>query len=111
MSEPIGPTDPISRARRIARRRLAAEPDHEPAGDAAPKPPARIHAPADEPAPPTRGAAAAFAAQVMGQGGQKRGLRGGPETLDRARATYLETEWSGGADRRIPRGKIAKTEI
>ena len=47
----------------------------------------------------------------MGQGGQKRGLRGGPETLDHARTAYLETEWSGPADRRPPPGRIAKTEI
>jgi hypothetical protein len=53
----------------------------------------------------------AFAAQILGQGGQKRGLRGGPETLDHARATYLETEWSGPADRRPSPGRITKTEI
>jgi hypothetical protein len=47
----------------------------------------------------------------MGQGGQKRGLRGGPETLDHARTTYLETEWSGPADRRPAPGRITKTEI
>jgi len=55
--------------------------------------------------------ATAYAAQIIGQGGQKRGLRGGPDTLDRARTTYLETEWSGPADRRIRRGVITKTEI
>ena len=54
---------------------------------------------------------AAYAAQIMGQGGQKRGLRGGRETLDRARSTYLETEYSGPADRRIAIGRITKTEI
>jgi hypothetical protein len=61
--------------------------------------------------PPKAAAATAFAAHVIGQGEQRRGLRGGPETLDRARSTYLETEWSGGADRRLTRGRIAKTEI
>ena len=61
--------------------------------------------------PPQPAGPAAFAAQVMGQGGQKRGLRGGPETLDNARTAYLETEWSGPADRRPPPGRIAKTEI
>ena len=55
--------------------------------------------------------AGAFAAQVMGQTGQKRGLRGGPQVLDHARSAYLETEWSGGADRRPPKGVITKTEI
>jgi hypothetical protein len=58
-----------------------------------------------------RASAAGFAAHVLGQGGQKRGLRGGPETLDRARSTYLETEWSGHADRRPRPGKVTKTEI
>ncbi|MDR3508629.1 MAG: hypothetical protein P4L64_12090 [Caulobacteraceae bacterium] len=53
----------------------------------------------------------AYAAQMMGQGGQKRGLRGGKETLDRARSTYLETEWSGPNDRRVRAGIITKTEI
>ena len=54
---------------------------------------------------------AAFAAQVMGQTGQKRGLRGGPQVLDHARSTYLGAEWSGHADRRPPKGVITKTEI
>ena len=56
-------------------------------------------------------AAAAFAAQMLGQDGQKRGLRGGAETLEKARASYLGAEWSGPADRRPKAGGIAKTEI
>jgi hypothetical protein len=56
-------------------------------------------------------AAAVFAAQILGQDGQKRGLRGGSETLEKARATYLGAEWSGQADRRPKAGKITKTEI
>jgi hypothetical protein len=55
--------------------------------------------------------AAAFAAQQMGQKGQKRGLRGGPPVLDAARAAYLGTEYSGEAERRPPIGKAAKTDI
>jgi len=47
----------------------------------------------------------------MGQGGQKRGLRGGQEVLDAARSTYLGTEYSGHADRRPRAGVIRKTEI
>jgi hypothetical protein len=54
---------------------------------------------------------AAFAAQLIGQGVSKRGLRGGPETLDKARGAYLGAEWSGVADRRPPTGRITKTEI
>jgi hypothetical protein len=53
---------------------------------------------------------ATFAAQVLGQPGQKRGLRGGPETLEKARTAYLEAEYSGPADRRLSIGKISKTE-
>ena len=66
-----------------------------------------------KPSPPRsrRAALAAFAAQLMGQGGQKRGLRGGPETLDKARSAYLETEWSGPSDRRPRPGRITKTDI
>jgi hypothetical protein len=60
---------------------------------------------------PRKGGVASFAAQVLGQGGQKRGLKGGPETLDKARATYLGTEWSGRADRRPRPGRITKTEV
>ncbi|MBV9509734.1 MAG: hypothetical protein JO303_05580 [Caulobacteraceae bacterium] len=58
-----------------------------------------------------RSAVAAYAAQMLGQDGQKRGLRGGKETLDKARTSYLGTEWSGSADRRPPAGRITKTEI
>jgi len=54
---------------------------------------------------------AEFAAQLIGQGGAKRGLRGGAETLDKARSSYLGAEWSGGADRRPQAGRITKTEI
>lgn len=55
--------------------------------------------------------AAAFAAQLIGQSGQKRGLRGGPPVLDAARSTYLGTEYSGGNDRRPRAGRVAKTEV
>lgn len=54
---------------------------------------------------------AAFAAHLMGQAGQKRGLRGGQEVLDTARSTYLGTEFSGPADRRPKAGLIKKTDI
>jgi hypothetical protein len=109
MTAAIGPVDRISRPRRVARR---AGVSGRRAGDQpAETLPVRVEPPAAEPAPATPAGPAAYAAQVMGQGGQKRGLRGGPETIDKAKASYLETEWSGPADRRIPRGRIAKTEI
>ena len=58
------------------------------------------------PAPP-----ALFAAQVLGQKGQKRGLKGGPPVLDAARSTYLGAEYSGKRDRRPRVGKATQTEI
>lgn len=61
--------------------------------------------------PPRREGFAAFAAHVMGQSGQKRGLRGGQEVLDTARSTYLGTEYSGPADRRPQTGLLKKTKI
>lgn len=110
-----GPIDPIQRAN-AARRALPAPRDAD-----------RPEAEGDEdvtfvrdeqPAPPPpkspgrgRGAFATFAAHVMGQTGQKRGLRGGQEVLDNARSTYLGTEYSGPADRRPRAGLIKKTEI
>ncbi len=54
---------------------------------------------------------AAFTAQIMGQTGQKRGLKGGPPVLDAARATYLGTEYSGRRDRRPPPGQDTEAEI
>jgi hypothetical protein len=68
-----------------------------------------------EAAPPPQGArraaGAEFAAQILGQDGQKRGLRGGPAVLDAAKSTYTRVEWSGAADRRAKAGRSAKTEI
>lgn len=106
-----GPIDPLSRAQ-AARRALPAPRD-------ADRPEAegeddvtfvRDEHPA--PPPPRRGAFAAFAAHLMGQSGQRRGLRGGQEVLDAARSTYLGTEYSGPADRRRPKaGLLKKTEI
>ena len=56
-------------------------------------------------------APAGVQAQLLGQDGQKRGLKGGSEVLDKARATYLEREFSGRFDRRPRKGKITKTEV
>jgi hypothetical protein len=54
---------------------------------------------------------ALFAAQVLGQKGQRRGLKGGPAVLDAARSTYLGAEYSGKRDRRPRVGKATQTEI
>jgi len=108
-----GPIDPLRRPG-PARRALPAPRDgerHEPEEEVAfaveeeePPPPRR------EPRP-RRNGFAAFAAHIMGQSGQKRGLRGGQEVLDTARSTYLGTEYSGPADRRPPTGLLKKTNI
>jgi hypothetical protein len=52
-----------------------------------------------------------FNAQLIGQVGQKRGLKGGPPVLTAARAVYLSTEWSGPQDRRVRAGRITRTDI
>lgn len=54
---------------------------------------------------------AEFAAQIIGQGGERRGLRAGPSLLDHARHAYNRTEWSGSYDRRARKGRAAREEI
>lgn len=54
---------------------------------------------------------AAFSAHMMGQTGQRKGLKGGPPVLGAARASYLGTEYSGQNDRRPEAGQIRKTEL
>lgn len=105
-----GPIDPIRRAQ-AARRALPAPRYDRPETDGEEDVTfVRDEQPAPPP-PPRRGAFATFAAHLMGQSGQKRGLRGGQEVLDAARSTYLGTEYSGPADRRPKAGLIKKTEI
>ena len=110
-----GPIDPLQRAQ-AARRALPAprdtnrpNPEREGADGEEDVTFVRDEQPA--PPPPRKGAFATFAAHLMGQSGQKRGLRGGQEVLDNARSTYLGTEYSGPADRRPRTGLIKKTEI
>lgn len=70
------------------------------------EPPAR-----PAPMPPADPGAAVFAAQVLGQTGQRRGLKGGPPVLGAARSTYLGTEHSGAAERRPVPGKARDTDV
>lgn len=70
------------------------------------EPPAR-----PAPTPPADPGAAVFAAQMMGQTGQRRGLKGGPPVLDAARSAYLGTEHSGAAERRPQPGKAKDTDV
>jgi hypothetical protein len=53
----------------------------------------------------------AFSAQVLGQSGHKRGLKGGKPVLDTARSAYLEAEWSGPDDRRLSAGRLMKVTL
>ena len=50
-------------------------------------------------------------AQVIGQDGQRRGLRGGPTVLQTAQNAYNRTEWSGSFDRRARKGRGARTDV
>ncbi len=52
-----------------------------------------------------------YAAQVLGQDGQRRGLRGGAPVLDAARSAYLGAEYSGENDRRPPTGLLMRKAI
>ena len=52
-----------------------------------------------------------YAAQLLGQEGQRRGLRGGAPVLSAARSAYLGAEYSGENDRRPPSGLIMKKAI
>lgn len=107
MTSPIDPARRPTPARRIRRsddvRRGELMDRNVPAVYEPPAPPA--------PAAVTPQPEAAFAAHMLGQDGQKRGLRGGKETLDSARSLYNKIEYSGSADRRTPKGRTAKTEV
>ena len=63
----------------------------------------------DPPAPEKPASRAAVDAHLLGEG-QRRGLKGGQEVLEKARASYLEMEYAGPRDRRARKGRITKTE-
>ena len=113
MNDPIDPVRPLlverrAGERRSGERRNAEAPAQAEAGSTLPVPVAT------PPAPPASGradGASAFAAQLLGQTGRKRGLRAGPPALEEARSAYLEAEFSGTSDRRLPVGVKRKTDI
>ena len=106
----MSPIDPIRRAARLRRTGKAVERAREAAGSGGlPVPVGAPHTvPPTAEIPPS---AAEFDAQLLGQDGQKRGLRGGAAVIDSASATYNRVEWSGAKDRRTGKGKTAKTDI
>ncbi len=112
MTGPIDPARPFGDRRQSSRRaedqlRAAAAP----AEGGTNLPVVVEQAESATPPPPRNDGYTAFAAHLFGQGGQRRGLRGGQPVLDAARAAYLETEYSGPDDRRPPKGLLKKTEI
>lgn len=108
------PIDPIRRAQRARNARRAIDASSEEVFETEdrnlPVPVGPVITPPG-PDPRPQPAVSAFSAHLMGQEGQKRGLRGGPETLDSARSAYVRTEWSGPYDRRARKGGSTKTEI
>ena len=105
MSEPLDPISDVSDRR--ARERRASE--RRKTGTAlvlAPNPPPTADPGAADPL-----AEAAYTAQVLGQTGQKRGLKGGQPVLEQARSAYLEAAYSGPLDRRPAPGRMTKTKI
>lgn len=109
MTSPIDPIRRANQARRVRRSKGGGTSDASTIEDRSV--PALYEAP-PAPAPvQTPGPAAVFAAQVLGQDGQRRGLRGGQEVRDTARTVYNQTEYSGAADRRARKGGAAKTEV
>ncbi|MBO9547323.1 hypothetical protein [Caulobacter sp.] len=106
-----GPIDPLRRPGPARRALPAPRDDRRPEDEQEAVFVVEEDAPPPRQDPPRREGFAAFAAHVMGQSGQKRGLRGGQEVLDAARSTYLGTEYSGPADRRPQTGLLKKTNI
>jgi hypothetical protein len=73
--------------------------------------PVPVSAPVEPPRPDRRAGDNGFAAQMLGQDGQKRGLRAGQPAIDAARSAYSQIEWSGAQDRRRRSGRAAQTKI
>jgi len=113
MTSPVDPIRGVSPERRVKERREAERREAHAEARPGSEPQTNLPVQAGPPSPEVsidQSAAAALAAQLLGQGGQKRGLRGGPPVLQGARAAYLEAEWSGPNDRRKPAGRITKTQ-
>jgi hypothetical protein len=107
----MGPIDPIRPARLVRwQPRQAAQEEREP-DPASVNVTINIGAKPTEPGPCLSQPSISPAAHMLAQNARTRGLRAGQKVLETARHVYLETEWSGPNDRRIPTGRIAKTKI
>ncbi|MBU2135335.1 MAG: hypothetical protein KKA45_03955 [Alphaproteobacteria bacterium] len=110
MSSSVDPIRQVARLRRLRRRTDQAQGSSHEEHPNLPVPVSQTLP--DQPAPSiTAGGPAIFTAHVMGEGEQKRGLRGGPPTLNAARSAYTQTEYSGRADRRARKGGLTRTDI
>lgn len=112
MTDRLDPTRPYGDRRQQERRRedrAAPQAPAAPTGSTLPVPVSTVHA-HEHTSPPPLDGQAAFAAQLLGQPGAKRGLKA-PGTVETARSAYLEAEYSGPSDRRPPKGLIKKTAI
>ena len=116
MSDPIDKAGGVraerrNKDRRSSKRRDGEGSDKRQTGSNLPVPVSSSRPASADPGPTAESGAAIFTAQLLGQDGQKRGLRGGQPVLDTARSAYLEAEWSGRGDRRIRAGRFTKTKI
>jgi hypothetical protein len=115
MVDPLDPLAPVHRAERRSGRERRAKADASGAPANLPSVVAVEDEPTELPPPPppktASDSAAAFAAQLLGQPGQKRGLRVGKPLLDAAKSAYARTEYSGPADRRPPAGHATRKDI
>ncbi|HEV2081435.1 MAG TPA: hypothetical protein VGR32_03170 [Brevundimonas sp.] len=66
---------------------------------------------AQPPTPSQVDADPAFSAQLLGQDGQRRGLKGGPPVLDAARSGYMKAQHSGPAERRPQPGRVTRSDV
>ena len=107
MSEPIDPIRDASERRSRERRAV----ERRKPGTALVLAPNPTPEPEPEAVAPDSQAEAAFTAQMLGQSGQKRGLKGGQPVLEQARSAYLEAAYSGPLDRRPAPGGMTKTKI
>jgi hypothetical protein len=107
----MGPIDPIRPIRLVRWRPRQAEPEEREPDPAAVNVTINIAAGQAESAPSMAQPSISPAAHMLAQNARTRGLRAGQKVLETARHVYLETEWSGPNDRRIPTGRITKTKI
>jgi hypothetical protein len=104
--KPVSPVGRSSGARRANGGRRTSDAARVDPAPAAPAVSAPIPPLAPDPVEPP----VAVSAQILGQSGAAE-TAAPANSAEKARAAYLDVEWSGGADRRNRRGRIAKADI